>query len=236
MDLVSLPQPFMVGGIRNFGWVEPGVVARGEQPALTESTFRVLRDHGIRSVVSLRPDREPPPEGARRVWPEYRVAEEQALAERVGLRFAHAPLEDFAAPSPEEIARALAALEDEVRAAPAVYVHCRAGAGRTALVTGAWMIANGRSGDEAAALYQHFMEHTARSAGLATDELPAMLRRVGAARVWWALQQIARALGSPVVRPFGLPTPERPPTADDWEAGYRRTLRPWRQQRAYPAQ
>ena len=66
----DLRAPMAIAGIRNFGWVEPGVLARGEQPLLEEATFTGLRELGIRTIVSLRPDREPPPKVSRRNWPE----------------------------------------------------------------------------------------------------------------------------------------------------------------------
>lgn len=65
--------PTQLGTIRNFAWVEPGIVARGEQPELNPATFSVLKDVGITAVVSLRPDREPPSKNSVRPWPEYNV-------------------------------------------------------------------------------------------------------------------------------------------------------------------
>src|SRR5260370_1436517 len=109
-----LADPVVVGGIRNFGWVEPGLVARGEQPPLMPETFEALKQHGIRTVMSLRPDREPPPRINRRGWAEYAVEEEQRAVEASGLQFRHAPLTDFSAPPPDEIAAALAELDRAV--------------------------------------------------------------------------------------------------------------------------
>ncbi len=65
--------PTQLGTIRNFALVEPGIVARGEQPELNPATFSVLKDVGITAVVSLRPDREPPSKNSVRPWPEYNV-------------------------------------------------------------------------------------------------------------------------------------------------------------------
>jgi hypothetical protein len=93
--------PFPAAGIRNFGWVEPDILARGEQPPLVAETFTQLRDLGIRTVVSLRPDREPPPAVSRRNWTTYHVEEERDLVEQAGLRFYHAPLADISAPAPD---------------------------------------------------------------------------------------------------------------------------------------
>ena len=229
-------QPFSVGGIRNFGWVEPGLLARGEQPPLENGTFQSLRELGIRAVVSLRPDREPPSQASPHPWPEYRVAEERAVVEAAGLRFSHAPLEDFSAPSPADVAAVLRVLDAELARSPAVYVHCRAGAGRAALITSAWAVSRGQSGDRAAELYERFMEHLARSRGLSDVDRLVLYERVGQPYVWWALREIVRALGSPVTRDLehGLPA-RRPPRSDGWEAAYDVALAPWRRSVQGPA-
>ena len=218
--------PFPVAGIRNFGWVEPDILARGEQPPLVAETFTQLRALGIRTVVSLRPDREPPPPISRRTWTEYRVEDEQDLVERAGLHFGHAPMADFSAPAPHEVAAALRVVDAAVAKAPPVYVHCRAGAGRAALVTGAWIVSRGRSGDRAAALYERFMEYVFMV--IPTAYWPANLQRVGQPQLWWALREIVAALGSPVTfDPPHLLPPQRPPGAETWVKGYRDALRPW---------
>jgi protein tyrosine phosphatase (PTP) superfamily phosphohydrolase (DUF442 family) len=218
--------PFPAAGIRNFGWVEPDVLARGEQPPLVAETFTQLRDLGIRGVVSLRPDQEPPPERSRRIWTTYHVAEERELAEQAGLHFRHAPMTDFSAPAPGEIAAALAVVDAAVADGPGVYVHCRAGAGRAAVVTGAWIVSRGRSGDRAAELYQRFMKFVLVT--IPSEEWPAVLQRVGQPQLWWALREIVATLGSPVTHtPEHLLPPERPPGAEGWEQGYRDALRPW---------
>lgn len=228
----NLPAPVAIAGIRNFGWVEPGILARGEQPVLEDATFTGLRELGVRTVLSLRPDGEQPSPKASRPWPEYHVKDENILVERAGMRFRHVPMLDFSAPSPEEMAAALTAVGAEVANAPAVYVHCRAGAGRTALVAGAWLVSRGGSGNRAAAEYVRFMQHLARSTGMPLAEQPAYFRRVGQPAVWWALREIVAALGSPVMDdPPSLLPPERPDGADDLEQRYRAALQPWRNRR-----
>jgi len=220
------PRP--VAGIRNFVWVEPGVLARGEQPPLTDETFAALRAEGITAILSLRPhDEQPTP---RRPQP-YDVEEERALAERHALGFAHAPLEDFSAPPPESLAAALETLDRQVAAGETVYVHCRAGAGRAGLVSGAWLIARGGSGDQAAKLYQAQMDHLGEVAGLSPEDWQQTLQRIGQPQVLWSLGEIARALGSPMTDRIGMLPPERPAEADGWEERYWTTLEPWRAQR-----
>jgi protein tyrosine phosphatase (PTP) superfamily phosphohydrolase (DUF442 family) len=224
-------QPSTLGSIRNFAWVEPGRVARGEQPVLDDWVFEALASVGIRGMLSLRPDGETPPVGGRRPWPDYHVDHERRLALAHGMRFRHAPLQDFSAAPPAELAAALAALDEEVAAGPAVYVHCRAGAGRAGLITAAWSIASGGSGDDAARTYARFMHHIIVAAGYADLERADMLRRVGQPQVLWALEQIAAALGSPVTCDLDLLPPAPPAECDGWAEMYHEVLRPWREAR-----
>jgi protein tyrosine phosphatase (PTP) superfamily phosphohydrolase (DUF442 family) len=218
-------EPRLLAGIRNFGWAVPGVLARGEQPALEAATFEALHAQGIRTIVSLRPDGEAPPAVARRIWPEYLVDDERRLAEASGMRFRHVPMDDFSAPTPHQVARALTAIDKAVQDAPAIYVHCRAGAGRAVVVSGAWMMAHGQAGDVVADMYERCMHHIAESVGLSGDEMRAMLRRVGQPFTWWAIRKIAAALDSPVTRDIDLLPPEQPPGAETW--AYREALAPW---------
>lgn len=223
--------PSPLGSIRNFAWVEPGWLARGEQPALEAPTFEALRDAGVTAVLTLRPDREPPSSNARRPWPEYHIEQERALAEAAGLRFRNVPLEDFSAPSPEHVARALTVIDELIAERPGVYVHCRAGAGRAGLISGSWGVTRGQSGDDAADSYVRFMEHIATALNLNLADWATFARRVGQPQVWWALCAIVDALGSPVRRPQPrLIPPEAPPdaVANNWAAGYRVALAPWR--------
>jgi protein tyrosine phosphatase (PTP) superfamily phosphohydrolase (DUF442 family) len=223
--------PTLLGGIRNFAWVESGVLARGEQPALETATFEALRDAGITAVFSLRPDREPPSQNSRRPWPEYHVEEEQAVAEASGLRFRNLPLTDFSAPPPERVASALNIIDALVAEQPGVYVHCRAGAGRAGLISGVWAVTRGRSGDDAADGYLLFMRHIVESLNFTDEQWTAFARRVGQPQIWWALCAIVEALGSPVRRPQPRLLPAEAPeaaVAEDWEAGYRVALHPWR--------
>jgi protein tyrosine phosphatase (PTP) superfamily phosphohydrolase (DUF442 family) len=207
------------------------MLARGEQPALEASTFDTLRDAGVSAVLSLRPDGEPPSKNASRPWPEYHVEEEQALAEASGLRFRNVPLEDFSAPPPDGVASALSVIDALLAENSGVYVHCRAGAGRTGLISASWAVTRGQSGDDAAESFLRFMEHIASERNFTGDQWAAFARRVGQPQVWWALCEVVDALGSPVRRiPPRLLPAEVPPEAmtGNWSAGYRTALEPWR--------
>jgi uncharacterized protein (TIGR01244 family) len=231
-DDPPIADPIVVGGIRNFAWVEPGLVARGEQPPLVAETFEALKQHGIRTVLSLRPDREPPPRLNRRGWAEYAVEEEQRAVEQSGMLFRHAPLTDFSAPPPDEIAAAIAELDAAVDTGAPVFVHCRAGVGRATLVSGAWTVSHGRPGDYALAIYERFMRLVGSTLNFSDEERLAMLHRVGQPQVLWALGEIVRALGSPASHEATwLLPPEMPEGAEEWSDAYWTALRPWRDRR-----
>ncbi len=227
----DLSTPAHVAGIRNFGWAVPGLVARGEQPPLELATFEALRELGIRAVLSLRPDHEPPTPSSIQLWPEYIVERERDLVEAAGMRFFNVPLEDWSAPPPDSIADALTVLDTQVAREPGVYVHCRAGAGRAGVVSGAWLIAHGGTGDRAAELYELFMNNIAARRPMTAEELHVMRLHVGQQYVWWSLREIAHALGSPVRDGYDVLAPERPPEADAWPRSYWDALQPWRERR-----
>lgn len=226
---MNAPEPAELGGIRNFGWVVPGQLARGEQPPLDAATFIALLGQGIGSVVSLRQDRERAVTLTGRLVPEYAVEEERTHCERFDLSFHHLACTDFQALEPDDVARALRTIDAEVESGRAVFVHCLAGAGRTSLISAAWLMSRGGRGNHAARMHARFLEELDARLNIPLAERDGYRQRVGRGHSWWGLLQIARALGDPVTVSFDLPTPERPPYADSWEAWYARELLPWRQ-------
>jgi protein tyrosine phosphatase (PTP) superfamily phosphohydrolase (DUF442 family) len=221
--------PIQVGSVRNFGWVLPALLARGEQPELQPATFQALADAGVTAIVSLRPDGEAPSPRAQRTWPVYEVAQERELALGAGLAFANVPLEDFSGQPPEGVAAALREIDLLVGEGQRVYVHCRAGAGRAGLISGAYAVTRGMSGDQAADGYVRFMEHVGSTFSISEEQWAAFARRVGQPQVWWTLRHVVAALGSPITReqPHLLP-PEAPAGSEGWDARYGKVLRPWR--------
>ena len=218
-----------LGGIRNFGWLQPGRIARGEQPPLDDDTLEALAAEGIRSVISLRQEDEGEGTLAGRHVPAYSAEGQRLACERAGLRFHHVGCTDYQAPQPDEVADTLRAIDEEAEADRPVLVHCRAGVGRTSIMTSAWLMTQGVPGNEAAAIHVQFLEELDDRLRIPPPLWDAYLKRVGRAYSWWGLCQIAEALGTPITASFNLPAPERPDEAAGWEEWYGEALKPWRE-------
>lgn len=218
-----------LGGIRNFGWLQEGRLARGEQPPLDDETLESLAAAGVQSVVSLRAEAERAGPLDGRLVPEYAAELQRAACERAGLRFHHLGCTDFMAPSPEEVAETLRAVDAEVHEGRTVFVHCRAGVGRTSVMTCTWLMARGTSGDDAARVHVQFLQELDDRLQIPRSLWDAYLKRVRRAEQWWGFHQIASALGTSIAESFPLPPPERPAGTDGWEQRYHDALRPWRE-------
>ena len=218
-----------LGGIRNFGWLQAGRLARGEQPPLDDDTLEALAAEGIRSVISLRQEAERQGTRDGQMVPAYSAEGQRLACERTGLSFHHVACTDFQAPRPDEVAETLRAIDVEVGADRPVLVHCRAGVGRTSIMTGAWLMATGMAGNEAAAIHVQFLDDLDDRLKIPVAYWDAYLKRVGRAQSWWGLHQIAESLGTPITGSFAMPAPEQPAEAAGWEQWYRDALQPWRE-------
>jgi protein-tyrosine phosphatase len=64
-------------------------------------------------------------------------------------RYKRFPIPDFDTPTPQTMRRILDVLDRRLLEGDVVYVHCRAGLGRTGIVIGCYLVRHGLSGQEA---------------------------------------------------------------------------------------
>jgi len=111
-------------GVRNFQQVGDHVY-RGAQP--TPAGVANLQKMGVRTIIDLR--------GETRRW-----ESEKSAVERAGMRYLHIPLSGYTAPSDEQVAKILAALDDS--SGWPVFIHCKRGADRTGTAIACYRIAH----------------------------------------------------------------------------------------------
>ena len=131
----SLAADQPISAVRGFSWVVPGELAAmplpgRERPLDQDAAF--LAQEGIRVLVSLT---ETPPDA-------------EVLASR-SIAQAHIPVQDFHAPTLEQMIDFVAVVEESVTAGKPVGVHCTAGLGRSGTMAAVYLVARGASANEA---------------------------------------------------------------------------------------
>lgn len=125
----------LLAGCTHFRAVEKGRLYRSGQMR-AEGLERTLREHNIRTVISLRgPD---PAES----W----YAEERAVCEALGVKHADLPWSRNCLPTPESLARLAALYRDSEGP---VLVHCQGGVHRSAVAAAVYLLLDGVPLDEA---------------------------------------------------------------------------------------
>jgi len=105
-------------------WITPEL-ALG--PAPSKDRIRLLSKAGIGSVLDLRGE----------------ASDDESELAKYGLRFLHLPIDDFHAPSHEQLIAATDWTLAEFAAGRKVYLHCRSGIGRSPCVACAVLMAMG---------------------------------------------------------------------------------------------
>ena len=166
----------------NSYWLVPGRLLGGEHPVVLEpSATRERLDRLLAAGIDCFLNLTQPGE-----VPTYHSLLPAAV------RYHHCPIRDHALPEqPEHMLDILEVLESSLRAGRCVYVHCRAGIGRTNTVLGCLLVEHGLSGEEALTELNRCWQGCARAVNWPTvPETPAQREYV---RGWRPALSLGRA-------------------------------------------
>src|ERR1700682_3389124 len=139
MDASPLAAPAVLP-LSNCYWVLPGQLLAGEHPggstaAATRVRLRRLLEAGVSCFIDLTQRDELPPYDADLP---------------LGVDYFRKPIPDHGIPlQPGHMAELLDCLREALRSGRVVYLHCRAGIGRTGTVAGCLLVESGLAGDAA---------------------------------------------------------------------------------------
>ena len=138
------PQHYTIEAGKLYGGEYPGAIS----PAAAEARLRSLIDIGVSTFIDLTAaeDRMAPYEG---------LLGELAKEAGAPMRRISLPVPDMGIPTEATMREIVSAIHQSIEEAPAVYVHCWGGIGRTGTVVGCWFRECGLDGDSALARVQH---------------------------------------------------------------------------------
>ncbi len=135
-------------GLHEFTWIIKGEVAAMAMPDGTEADWRGLRRRGVEAVVNL----------TRRRWPGQRP-------EGAGLAYLRIPVDDFSAPTMEQVRRFVDFCVRQRAAQRAIAVHCMAGRGRTGTMIACYLTSAGMDADQAMSYVRRMRPGSIETAG-----------------------------------------------------------------------
>jgi atypical dual specificity phosphatase len=121
----------------NFSWVIKNELAGSGLP-LTFDQFKWLVTHGIGTIVTVR-EIPLPQKWFSTVNVEGMGSDERKMK---NINYLHLRVEDYHAPTVEEIDSTVKFIENQIKANRPVLVHCAAGKGRTGTILGAYLLRN----------------------------------------------------------------------------------------------
>jgi ADP-ribosyl-[dinitrogen reductase] hydrolase len=154
MDASPLAAPAALP-LSNCYWVLPGQLLAGEHPggstvAATRARLRSLLEAGVSCFLDLTQRDELPPYDADLP---------------LGVDYFRKPIPDHGIPQqPGHMAELLDCLRDALRSGRVIYLHCRAGIGRTGMVAGCLLVENGLAGDAAIGELNRLWQQSGRAA------------------------------------------------------------------------
>ncbi len=175
-------------------WLWPGRLLVGEHPgspSRAEAMDRLRRflSAGVTCFIDLTESRE---------FPSYEGLLPFATPEGRRVEYLREPIPDHGVPdSRETMARILALLDDALAAGHCVYVHCRAGIGRSATVAGCWLAGRPESAADPVEELQASWQQCAKSRGWA--RVPETTEQVEFIHAWSASVRKVAALDRPAV-------------------------------------
>ncbi len=156
-ELFDTPGDAALRPHNNTYWLAPGCVLAGEHPHPGHAAGLALRLQALQAVgVSRCIDLTDDAEGPAGYAP-------LPVGERPGRREAYA-IADFGVPTVARMRQVLEAIMGAVADEEIVYLHCRAGIGRTGTVAGCLLVEHGFAPADALALLQHKWRAMAKSA------------------------------------------------------------------------
>jgi ADP-ribosylglycohydrolase len=176
--------------LANCYWVVPGKLLAGEYPGgaspeATRERLKRLTEAGIAAFIDL-------------TQPGELAAYEAELP--AGVRYLRKPIPDHGVPEERShMAGILESLRKALDSSRAVYLHCRAGIGRTGMVAGCFLAEQGRGGEGALTELNRLWEQSARSE--VWPSIPETDAQVEYVRGW---STPAAAEGDPLLEPTTL--------------------------------
>src|SRR5215813_6498203 len=174
----------------NSYWVLPGRLLGGEYPGgptpeLTRERLSRLLDAGIDCFLDL-------------TQPQELTSYDASLP--IEVDYLRCPLVDHGTPAnPDEMTEIIQCLRSALREGRVIYLHCRAGIGRTGMVAGCLLAEQGFSGEEALAELNRLWRQSARSVQWPT--VPETAEQIEYVRSW---KPLAAEESDPLLAPATL--------------------------------